>query len=190
MTGKDFSDDEIVDLLFARDESALRALEKRYEKLIYALVYSILGSKEDSEECVNSVYQALWTAIPPERPASLKAYIVRLSQSIALNRYKSARRQKRVPSAMTESLDDFSEFLSDTGSVEETYENKELGVFLNEYVASLTEEQRCLFVKRYCFSQTIPQISAQTGLKKLYIKKQLEKIKTDLKHKLEERNFL
>ena len=65
-------DKKIIEMFLARDENAIRAVEKKYGGLCYHVASNILASHEDREECVNDVLLALWNAIPPEIINSLR----------------------------------------------------------------------------------------------------------------------
>ena len=56
-------DKKIIEMFLARDENAIRAVEKKYGGLCYHVASNILASHEDREECVNDVLLALWNAI-------------------------------------------------------------------------------------------------------------------------------
>ena len=71
-------DEKIVELFFHRSECALQELAQKYGKLFRNLSYKIVGSSEDAEECVNDAYIGAWNAIPPAKPSSLLAYMVKI----------------------------------------------------------------------------------------------------------------
>ena len=58
-------DRKIVELYFARDESAIRETEKKYSSYLFVTALNILNSREDSSECVNDTYFKAWNAMPP-----------------------------------------------------------------------------------------------------------------------------
>ena len=55
----------------------------------------ILKDERDVEECVNDTCMRAWNAIPPEKPRSLEAYLVRITRNLALDRYAYTRRNVR-----------------------------------------------------------------------------------------------
>ena len=77
-------DKKIIEMFLARDENAIRAVEKKYGGLCYHVASNILASHEDREECVNDVLLALWNAIPPEIPENLRAYVAKAARNRAL----------------------------------------------------------------------------------------------------------
>ena len=88
-------DGQIVGLFWARSEEALRALDETYGGLCRSLALNILNDRQDAEECVNDAYLGLWRAIPPARPAPLRAYLCRVVRNIALNAYYKKRAARR-----------------------------------------------------------------------------------------------
>ena len=66
-------DEKIIQMLFERDEDALRGVEQKYGAFCRTVAANILSLREDREECLNDLLLALWNAIPPERPQCLKA---------------------------------------------------------------------------------------------------------------------
>ena len=60
-------DIQIVNLLFARQESGLKKLEEKYNKYCLTIANRILFDNEDSKECVNDAwlmmnFQNVWQA--------------------------------------------------------------------------------------------------------------------------------
>ena len=65
------TDENIIELFFARSEQGIRELDIKYGKDFHNLSYHIVGSRQDAEECVNDAYLGAWNAIPPARPNPL-----------------------------------------------------------------------------------------------------------------------
>ena len=91
----DNNDKRMTDMIYARDEDGLRAAAEMYGSLCRRVAAGILASPEDAEECFNDALLAVWNSIPPNRPASLSAYICRITRNIAINRFKASTCQKR-----------------------------------------------------------------------------------------------
>ena len=49
-------DHEIIELYWARNESAIAATAEKYGNYCHTIAYNILHSKEDAEECANDTY--------------------------------------------------------------------------------------------------------------------------------------
>ena len=108
-------DQKIVDLYWERSESAIKETQKKYGRYCHSIAYAILHSNEDAEECVNDTYLRAWGAIPPAKPSRLATFLGKITRNLALDRYDSARAQKRH--AATELvLEELSECIPDADS--------------------------------------------------------------------------
>lgn len=88
-------DREIIQLFFDRDERAIAESRDKYGKYCDGIAAGILHTREDREECVSDTWLRAWQTIPPQNPASLKAYLGRLCRCFAIDRYRHLRRRKR-----------------------------------------------------------------------------------------------
>ena len=68
-------DKEIIGLYFARSERAIEETAGKYGSFCHGIAYHILGSNEDSKECVNDTYYHVWNVIPPNRPSCFRAFL-------------------------------------------------------------------------------------------------------------------
>lgn len=80
-------DQTILALLFARAEQAIVALSAKYGGACGKLAGNILKNDLDAEECVNDAYLAVWNTVPPQRPAPLRAYVLRIVRNLAIAKY-------------------------------------------------------------------------------------------------------
>ena len=184
------TDQEIIELFFARDQGALDATAQRYRRFLYTISYNIVKDRQDSEECLNDVYLALWETIPPNRPNSFKAYLIALTCRIATDRYRMRKRQKRVPDEMASSLSELEFLLCSPDSPERTFETKLLTEALDRFLKELDSEDRALFVSRYYLCMSGDSIARAKDLSKTKVCKKLERIKNELKKQLETEGFL
>ncbi len=82
-------DEAIIRLYFARDERAIQETERHYGRACFKLSMDILDSRPDAEECVNDTYLRAWNAIPPVRPQSLGAYVLRIVRNLSVSRLRA-----------------------------------------------------------------------------------------------------
>ena len=182
------TDEEIIELYWNRDERAIDETDLKYRKYLFAIVYNILYSNEDSEECLNDTYMGVWNAIPPHRPMNLKAFLTTIAHRKAINRYNQTKRQKNVPSNLTVALDDLSYALSDdaeSGNVDA----KELGKVISAYLKTLSERQRYIFMSRYYIAESIEKIANDLSVSKSTVDKEIAIIKIGLKKALEKEGY-
>ena len=88
-------DVSILKLYWARSQDAIEESMRRYGALCRTVAGNILANAADAEECVNDVWLAARSSIPPARPERLGAYLARLARNIALDKLDYNRAQKR-----------------------------------------------------------------------------------------------
>ena len=154
-------DRRIVSLFFSRDEQAILACQNKYGAYVHTVLYNILRSHEDTEECVNDVWMALWSSIPPARPLSLKNFIAGVARHKGINRYKQGRAQKRY--GHTEELLEEIGLFTPEHDPEGELAAKELAKEINAFLETLDETTRVCFVLRYYYAQSNEEIGKKTG---------------------------
>ena len=181
---KPLTDADIVALYLARDEVAIEATDRIYGPYCLSVAMNILDSHPDAEECVNDTYLKTWNSIPPQRPNCLRAFLTKITRTIAIDRYRKERRQKRVPTECTLSLSELAETLcGDSPEVE--YESALVGKVINDYLRTLSERDMCLFVSRYFCSDPIAEIAEKCGMSESGVKKALLRLREGLRTELE-----
>ena len=135
-------DDEILQLFFHRVEYAISAVEEKYGRLCRSVARGILKDERDVEECVNDTCMRAWNAIPPEKPRSLEAYLVRITRNLALDRYAYHHSQKRE-TALTEAYEELEACLPlAKDGPEEAAMVQELQRTLNDFLRAQPEDAR------------------------------------------------
>lgn len=157
-------DKQIVELFWQRDEAALTAAQAAYGPYCMSIARRIVNSPEDAEECVNDVLLAAWNSIPPNEPASLANYLGRITRHIAIDRLRRRTALKRGGSEAELAMEELEESLSAAGTPEELLEKKELAAAVNGILRSFKEPDRSIFLRRYWFLDTVPQIAARYSI--------------------------
>ncbi len=175
-------DKKIVALLWARTESALGALEKRFGRLLHQIAMNILERPQDAQECVNDSYFAIWNAIPPENPDPLRPYVCRVGRNIALNRLRENRAKKRS-SCYDLSLEELADILPDRRT-EELLSARALGRAIDRFLATQSRESRILFLRRYWFGDSLRAAAKLVGLSPNAASVRLHRLRVELKEYL------
>lgn len=144
-------DEKIIEMFFERSEQGIRELDIKYGKVCHNLSYHIVGSRQDAEECVNDAYLGAWNAIPPARPNPLLSYIVKIVRNISLKIYWRKEAAKRS-SHYTIALEEIEACIADQKTVEDEIEARELARIIEDFLDTLTVENRVIFMRRYWFS--------------------------------------
>ena len=177
-------DEKIIDMYWQRNPDAIQETDRKYGPLLRNVAYNILSDSLDCEECKNDTFLKIWNTIPSTRPTAFPAFIMQIMRQIAIDRYREKSRKKRIPSQLTISLEEL-ESISSGPSVEEAYEAKELGRLITEYVESLHERQRYIFIDRYYFAEPVEKTASDLSISVQAAYRELRKIKQGLKEYLE-----
>lgn len=182
-------DQEIVRLFFARSEEAIVQTREKYGSFCWQTAYQILRSREDSEECVSDTWLRAWNAIPPNRPAYLKAYLGRITRNLALDRWRARSAKVRGGGEVPLGLEELADCVSQDGNPLSELEARRLVQSINVFLYGLPEEKRRIFLLRYWYLESLAQIASQTGLREAKIKKDLYQLRRKLKIHLEQEDF-
>lgn len=183
------TDTQIIDLFFDRSEQAIEALADRHGASVRHVAYNILGSHEDTEECVNDTWLGVWNKIPPERPDPLRTYVCKIARNLAVHRYHQNTAKKR-DSRYDLALDELSECVPDGGGPEDALEARELAAFLNRFLAGLPYEDRFLFTRRYWYADAPAEIAEMCGLRSGTVSVRLHRIREKLRKELVKEGLL
>ena len=176
-------DKQIVALYWERSEDAIAQTEKKYGRYCHYIARNILYSDQDAEECVNDTYQKAWETMPPKKPELLSAYLGKLTRHIAINCYIHDHADKRSP-GMQMILDEAEEFIPDPAD-SDISDEIHLRDAINSFVASLTQEVRVVFVRRYWYMSSVKDIAKDYGMTESKVKITLMRTRNRFKEYLE-----
>lgn len=175
-------DEDIINLLFARNEAALSALAEKYGSRLHHLSMRILNNQEDVEECLNDAYFTAWKSIPPEHPKSLGAWLTRVMRNLSIDRYRTNNAKKRSV-LLTELTKEMEECIpAEMGERDENALTESIQAFLD----NLPREQRYIVLRRYWYMDGIKDICGRTGMSQSKVKSILFRARKKLKHRLQE----
>ena len=176
-------DSKIIELFFARSEEAIRQTELAYGKRLLVLADNILRSREDADECVNDTYLKAWDTIPPTKPRHFFGYLAKICRHMSLGRldWKQAAKRKAEVVALTQEMENC---VPDSRR-EAELEGKELGRILNEFLRTLSPENRMVFLRRYWYVDTVAEIAARYGISESAVMTRLHRTRRKLQLHLE-----
>ena len=179
-------DKQIIDLYWARSESAIAETDRKYGKLCRRIAFNILNNFQDSEECVSDTYLKTWSVIPPKRPVKLSAFLGKITRNLAINRYEKAAAEKRGGGEVPVALDELAECIPDPNSVERAVDNRILTDKLNVFLEGLPAEARKIFLRRYWEVCSIQEIAEIYGISESKVKVSLFRTRGKLRSFLEQ----
>ena len=183
-------DKQILDLYWARSESAIAETDRKYGKFCHRIAYNILVNHEDSEECVNDTYLKTWSIIPPKRPVRFGAFLGKIVRNLALNRYEKLHTAKRGSGEVPVALDELAECLPSKDSVEAQVDARELGRIISAFVRGLKQRDGDLFLRRYFYMDSLEDAAAYVGLSPKHAAVSLHRTRKKLEEHLRKEGFV
>lgn len=174
-------DKALLQLLFERAEAVFDALAQRFGRRLTQTAMNILGSPEDAEECVSDTYLAIWNAIPPAKPDPLAPYVYRTGKNIALNRLRAMTAQRR--SGYVLSLEELA------GCVSIPTRDQDLGRSLNDWLKTLSMQDRAIFLRRHWFGDSVKDIAKAAAMTESAVSVRLHRLKIQLKDYLTKEGY-
>lgn len=152
-------DQEIYALYFKRNEQAIAATHQKYGSWCRGIAHRILNNKEETDECVSDTYLTVWNNIPPQRPQIFRAWLGKITRNLALTRYRHMSAAKRGGGETPLVLSELSYCVSGNPGADQNLEAKEVTRIINQFLDSLNETQRNIFMRRYWHMAPIAEIA-------------------------------
>ena len=177
-------DTAIIDLYWQRSDQAISETDRKYGRYCHRIALNICTDHEDAEECVNDTLLKTWDTIPPQNPAHLLVYLMKICRFAAygiLDKRKAAKRNAEVVVLSDELMACIPASMSSTEIPDEA-----LGATLNRFLQSLKTEERMLFLKRYYLQEPLRQVASESGISESNAKVRCHRIRKKLKRFLQE----
>ena len=182
-------DEKIVQLYWDRNEQAITATAEKYGNYCTSIARNILGNAEDAEECVADTYWNTWNTIPPHRPVVLSVFLGKITRNLSLNRHKYNTAEKRGGGQTMLVLDEIAELVSGKEDADQQIRQKELVCSIDVFLDRLPEKNRCIFVCRYWYFDSISDIAKRFKMTENNVSATLSRIRGKLRRHLVERGF-
>ena len=183
------TDQQIVALYWQRSESAIAETDRHYGRYFHYIAYSILQDEEDAKETVNDTYLKAWNTMPPQRPNHLKAFLGRITRQLSINRLEYNTAQKRAGSQYWVTLEELNVCIPADGSGEDFADLMALRDSLEEFLHSLPQQSRRIFIRRYWHLHSISEIATDFSISESKVKSLLMRTRNKLKQHLTEGGF-
>lgn len=179
-------DMQIIDLFWNRDEQAIKETDEKYNHYLSAISYNIIWNHQDAEECINDTYIKAWNSMPPKKPEFLKSFLGAITRNLSLDCYRKKHTKKREGDEFVLVLDELTECISKTGSVDDEMENAEIAKQISYFLKQQSKEKRLFFVRRYWYCDSIGEIATKYKCSESKVKSLLFEMRKKLKDFLEE----
>lgn len=182
-------DDQIIELYIDRDEQAIIETESKYGCYCMDLAFRILNDREDAREAVNDTWLRTWSTIPPKRPEVLRLYLAKITRNLSLSMYRSRTAQKRGGTEVALALEELGDCVGKDNDPLDNVMKNELSAAVQAFVESLPSRDRAIFIRRYFYMESIPQIACRYCLKESNVLMILCRVRKKLKCYLSKEGF-
>ena len=189
MRGEELDDNAIIELYWARNETAISETQTKYGGYLHTIAYNILANSEDSDECVNDTYFRAWGSMPPNRPVKLSAYLGTIVRNLAITVFRKKGNLSNGGSQYALSLDELAECVSGGETPPEKAEAGLLSRSISSYLRTVSAEARDIFLCRYYFCDSISDIAGYFGASETKIKSSLFRTRKGLRDYLRKEGF-
>jgi RNA polymerase sigma-70 factor, ECF subfamily len=182
-------DEALVGRARARDEAAVRALTRRYNRRLFRVARSILRDDGEAEDVVQEAYARAFTGLDLFRgDASFGTWITRIAMNEALGRLR-----RRRPTVDWETygenrtqaqIIDFPVSAA-SNDPERTMAQEEIRVVLERAIDELPDSFRAVFVARLVEGMTVEETADLFGLKPETVKTRLHRARLLLRDALD-----
>ena len=168
---------EIIELIRARDERGMDALLTRYGPLMRYIIAPILLRAEDREECLSETAMRVWEGVDQfdDERGSFNAWLTAIARNTALNRL---RRTSNEESEITESTP------TPEPTPEEQLLREERQAAVKRALKQLSQSERSLFYRKYYYLQSTAQIASELGMTERAVEGKLYRLKKRLRKML------
>jgi RNA polymerase sigma-70 factor (ECF subfamily) len=178
--GVEADDSQLVRLTISGDNKAYETLVRRYQKLVYNVLYQMVQSHEQAadltQETFAKAFRGLKTFIIG---ASFKPWLLRIATNTCLNELR--RKSQAVDSLESLLEEDPHAEPASRENVEAQVEMRMTQQDLLKAMTQLTPSQRQIFVLRYSYDLSYDEISQTTGLPLTTIKPILFRVREKLR---------
>ncbi len=183
------NDEELVGRVRTRDESAVRAITRRYNRRLFRIARSILRDDAEAEDVVQEAYVRAFTGLDQFRgDAAFGTWITRIAMNEALGRLR--RRRPTVDwesygeNRTTAQVVNFPVSAA-SNDPERTMAQSEIRDVLERAIDDLPDAFRAVFVARLVEDMTVEETADLFGLKPETVKTRLHRARSLLRDALD-----
>ncbi len=183
------SDEDLVSLARSRDEAAVRAITRRYNRRLFRIARTILRDDAEAEDVVQETYVRAFTGLDLFRgDAAFGTWITRIAMNEALGRLR-----RRRPTVDWETYGvnrNHAEIIHFPGSAatndpEKTMAQSEVRALLEKAIDQLPDVFRAVFVARIVEGMSVEETADLFGLQPETVKTRLHRARLLLRVELD-----
>lgn len=171
------NEQEIIELILARNERGMDALLTHYGPLMRYIIAPILPNAEDREECLSEAAMRVWDKIDSfdEDRGSFNAWLTAITRNTALNRLcRISNEDNEIPENTP----------SPEPTPEEQFLRKERQNTVKRALKQLSQSEKNLFYRKYYYLQSTAQIASELGMTERAVEGKLYRLKKRIRKML------
>jgi RNA polymerase sigma-70 factor (ECF subfamily) len=189
LASEEHEEAQFVARLVARDEGAFNELVVTYQRRVFALVFRMLGRRDEAEDLAQEVFVQVFKAIDQFRGDSkLSTWIYRIAVNLCKNRTKYLSRRHANDQDDVDAMADRLPFSAAKGvSVggisrpDELVEGMQLEVVVKRAIAQIEPEFREVLILRDVEDMSYEEIAEVTGLADGTVKSRINRARAQLR---------
>jgi RNA polymerase sigma-70 factor (ECF subfamily) len=189
LSGIEDNEAEFVRRLVARDENAFNLLVVTYERRVFALVFRMLGRREEAEDLAQEVFVQVFKAIDQFRGDSkLSTWIYRIAVNLCKNRTKYLSRRHASDTDDIDAMADRAPLsaakgvsVGDISRPDELVEGMQLEAIVKRAIDMIEPEFREVLILRDVEDMSYEEIAAVTGLADGTVKSRIHRARAQLR---------
>ena len=167
------------------DPEAFKAIYHHFSEKLYLVSRKFGFEKEDAEEVVQEVFLKLWEKRATlKQELSLNAYLLTITKNILLKKAKKLVIEKGIRGAFKSKSQHF------TNDPEKKLIYKELKAHTRQILATLTKQQKAIFILRNKFCMSHKEIAARLNLSVRTVENQIFRANVRLREYIDKHNIL
>ena len=180
---------QFVARLVARDEAAFNELVTTYERRVFALVFRMLGRRDEAEDLAQEVFVQVFKAIDQFRGDSkLSTWIYRIAVNLCKNRTKYLTRRHSAGQEDIDAMVDRAPLsaakgvsVGDVARPDELVMGMQLELVVKAAIAQIEPEFREVLVLRDVEDMSYEEIASVTGLADGTVKSRIHRARAQLR---------
>jgi RNA polymerase sigma-70 factor (ECF subfamily) len=153
-------DQALLDRVAAGDPAALGALYDRYGRVVFGLLYRLLGAPEPAEEVTQDAFHAVWRSAASYRAdrGSVRTWILAIARNAAIDWRRTKGKRAGREADLAEAAE-----LTDAGRVDDDVLASLRAEAVRAAVASLPDEQRIVLTLAFWSGLSQSEIAERTA---------------------------
>ncbi|MEW6621258.1 MAG: RNA polymerase sigma factor [bacterium] len=177
------SDAELMNRVAMDDTAAFTELLTRYQLPLFNFIYRLLANYEETEDLTQEVFLRVYSSAKRYKPqAKFTTYLFKIARNLCLNKLRKRNRFRLFSLDEDEKYTDIQ--APEHYSPEVRYKKKEVGILIEQALASLPENQRLAVILQRFHNLSYKEVAEVLGCSVSAVESLIFRAKQKLKEKL------